>query len=76
MNKVFQDAKDKYVTAVIVEGDSSNHTLEATADVILDAFLKGVLVVAVGTDFVKPAKVSDDGATVDVDGTAYAAATE
>lgn len=74
MNKIFQDAKDKYVTAVIVEGDSTEHTLNATADVILDAFLKGVLVVAVGDDFVRPVQVSDDGSVVDVNGTDYAAA--
>ena len=74
MNKVFQDAKDKYVTAVIVEGDSTAHTLDATAEVVLDAFLKGVLVVAVGDNFVRPAQVADDGSTVDVNGTSYTAA--
>lgn len=73
MNKIFQDAKDKYVTAVIVEGDSTKHTLNETAEVILDAFLKGVLVVAVGDVFVRPVQVSDDGAEVDVNGTSYAA---
>lgn len=74
MNKVFQDAKDKYVTAVIVKGNSTAHTLDANADVVLDAFLKGVLVVAVGTDFVRPTQVSANGATVDVNGTNYTAA--
>ena len=73
MNKVFQDAKDKYVTAVIVEGKSTAHTLDATAEVVLDAFLKGVLVVAVGDNFVRPAQVADDGSTVDVNGTSYTA---
>ncbi len=74
MNKIFQDAKDKYVTAVIVEGNSTAHTLDATAEVVLDAFLKGVLVVAVGTDYVRPTQVSVDGTTVDVNGTDYTAA--
>ena len=74
MNKVFQEAKDKYVTAVIVEGNSTAHTLEANAEVIKDAFLKGVLVVAVGDNFVRPVQVAADGSTVDVNGTSYAAA--
>lgn len=74
MNKIFQDAKDKYVTAVIIEGESTGHTLDAKADVVLDAFLKGVLVVAVGTDYVRPTQVSVDGTTVDVNGTDYTAA--
>ena len=74
MNKVFQDAKDKYVTAVIVEGDSTAHTLDADSAVIKDAFLKGVLVVAVGDYFVRPAQIADDGSAVDVNGTSYAAA--
>lgn len=73
MSKIYQDAKDKYVTAVIVEGESTGHTLDATSADILDAFLKGVLVVAVGTDFVRPVQVSNDGATVDVNGTDYTA---
>lgn len=81
MNKIFQDAKDKYVTAVIVFGKAEDHKLyvdaefseQVKADVVLDAFLKGVLVVAAGDDFVRPAQVSNDGATVDVNGTDYAA---
>ena len=80
MKKIFQDAKDKYVTAVIVFAKAADHKLYVDAEfttqvgeaVVLDAFLKGVLVVADGTAFVRPVKV--DGNEVDVDGTTYEAA--
>ena len=77
--KIFQDAKDKFVTAVVVYGKAADHKLykeseftnQVEEDVVLDAFLKGVLVVAAGTAYVRPAQV--DGNEVDVNGTTYEA---
>ena len=82
MKKIFQDAKDKYVTAVIVFAKAADHKLYDDAEfttqskeaVVKDAFLKGVLVVASGTAFVRPGKV--DGNEVDVNGTTYEAEAE
>ena len=79
MNMIFQDAKDKYVTSVIIFGKAADHklyvdeemTVQVKEDVVLDAFLKGVLVVAVGDAFVRPASVN--GNEVDVNGTTYEA---
>lgn len=72
MTKVFQDAADKYVTAVIVYGKASNSKLyeeaaftnQVSQDVVLDAFLKGVLMVQVGDALYRPVKV--DGVKVTI----------
>lgn len=72
MDKIFQDAKDKYVTAVIVYGKSSNsklyneaaYTNQADQAVVTDAFLKGVLLVKVGDALYRPVKV--DGVKVTI----------
>lgn len=65
MTKVFIDADDKYVAAVIVYGKSADsklyvdadYTTQAEAAAVADAFLKGVLVVKNGTKVFKPVKV-------------------
>lgn len=77
MNKIFIDAKDKYVAARLVYAKATDHKLYvdpefktlAGLEEVTDAFIAGVLVVAVGTAFVRPAQI--DGNEVDVNGTTY-----
>ncbi len=72
MEKIFQDAKDKYVTAVVVYGKSADSKLyvdadfseQASIDVVKDAFEKGVLMVKVGDAEFRPVKVAGVKATV------------
>ena len=72
MEKIFQDAKDKYVAAVVVYGKASDSKLyvdadfseQAGIDVVKDAFDKGVLVVKVGDAAFRPVKVAGVKATV------------
>ncbi len=72
MKKVFQDAVDKYVTAVIVYGKTQDsklyiepeYTTQVGQDVVLDAFLKGVLMVQVGDALFRPVKVNGVKVTV------------
>ena len=72
MEKIFQDAKDKYVTAVIVYGKAadsklyidSNYSEQVTQEVVEDAFNKGVLMVKVGTASFRPVKVAANKVTV------------
>lgn len=72
MEKIFQDAKDKYVTAVVVYGKASDSKLyvdadfsaQVTIDVVKDAFEKGVLLVKVGEAEFRPVKVAGVKATV------------
>ena len=79
MDKKYIDAKDKYVAARIVYAKAADHklylepgfTTQAGQAEVVDAFLAGVLVVSVGSAFVRPGKV--DGNKVDVDGTEYTA---
>lgn len=66
MEKIFQDAKDKYVTAVIVYGKTTDSKIyvdadfseQASIDVVKDAFEKGVLMVKVGDAEFRPVKVA------------------
>lgn len=66
MEMIFQDAKDKYVTAVDVYGKASDSKLyvdaeysaQVTVDVVKDAFEKGVLLVKVGEAEFRPVKVA------------------
>lgn len=82
MKKIFQDACDKYVTAVVVYADKTHHTLHedaeltkaVSADVVLNAFLKGVLVVETEDTHIRPVKISSDGGNVDIEGVTYTAA--
>ena len=79
MFKKYIDAKDKNVAARIVYAKAADHKLylepefetQASEVDVVDAFLAGVLVVADGDAFVRPAKV--DGNEVDVDGVTYTA---
>lgn len=72
MEKIFQDAKDKYVTAIVVYGNVSDsklyvdaeHTEQVKQEVIEDAFDKGVLMVKVGTASFRPVKVAANKVTV------------
>ena len=82
MEKIFQDAKDKYVTAVIVYGKAAdskiyvdaNFSEQASIDVVKDAFEKGVLMVKVGDAEFRPVKVAGVKVTViDVVSTAVSA---
>jgi hypothetical protein len=65
MTKVFIDAADKYIAAVIVYGKTSDsklyvdaeYTTQAEEAAVADAFLKGVLVVKNSTKVFKPVKV-------------------
>lgn len=64
--KVYQDACDKYVTSNVFYGKTADHkvyvdaayTTQAAEAVVLDAFLKGVLVLKVGDAYYKPVKVA------------------
>lgn len=66
MEKIFQDANDKYVTAIVVYGKAADSKLYVDADfsaqveesVVKDAFDKGVLMVKVGTASYRPVKVA------------------
>lgn len=76
MTKIFQDAKDKYVTGILFYADGSKKlfvdaegSVAAKADVAIDAFLKGVLVIADGGAYLRPTKV--DGTTISVGATEY-----
>ena len=68
---VYQDAKDKYITAKIFFGDTSDNklyvdadsTVQAQEEDVTDAFLKGVLVVQVGTAYEVPLKVDANEVT-------------
>ena len=72
MEKIFQDAKDKYVTAVIVYGKTADSKIYVDADfseqvgidVVKDAFEKGVLMVKVGDAEFRPVKVAGVKVTV------------
>ena len=72
MEKIFQDAKDKYVTAVIVFGEDEEHKLyvdadlteQVSADVCKDAFEKGVLMVVVDDAEYRPIKFEGNKVTV------------
>lgn len=79
MKKIWNDAKDKNVAALVIYGKAADHKLYKDEDMtvqakevdVADAFLKGTLVVAVGDVFVRPVQV--DGNEVDVNGTTYEA---
>ena len=72
MEKIFQDAKDKYVTAVVVYGKASDSKLytdnefteQVTEEVAREAFKKGLLLVRVGNDFFEPVKVAQNKVTI------------
>lgn len=72
MEKIFQDAKDKYVTAVIVYGKASDSKLYVDAEysaqvdqaVVEDAFDKGVLMVKVGSSSFRPVKIAANKVTI------------
>ena len=72
MEKIFQDAKDKYVTAVIVYGKTSdskiyvdsNYSAQVDQAVVEDAFDKGVLMVKVGSASFRPVKITANKVTV------------
>lgn len=72
MDKIFIDAVDKNVAAMIVYGKASNSKLYLEADYtnqapqadVEDAFTKNLLLVKVGDDFFKPVKISGNKVTV------------
>lgn len=72
MEKIFQDAKDLNVSAVVVYGKAADsklykdadYTEEATLKVVADAFKKSILLVVVGDVFYKPVKLEDNEVTV------------
>ena len=65
MTKVFIDASDKYVAAVIVFGKAADsklyvdaaYTTQVEEAVVVDAFVKGTLLVIDGDATLKPVKV-------------------
>ena len=71
MKKIWMDAKDKNVAALVIYGKAADHKLYKDEDMtvlaeeadVADAFLKGTLVVAVGDAFVRPAQVDVNGTT-------------
>lgn len=72
MEKIFQDAKDKYVTAIVVYGNISDsklyvdaeHTEQVKQEVIEDAFAKNALLIKISTASYRPVKVSGNKVTV------------
>lgn len=70
--KVYQDAKDKYIASNVFFGKAADHkvysdaalTVQAEEADVLDAFLKGVLVLKVGDAFFKPVKIDGNKITV------------
>lgn len=72
LERIFNDAKDQYVAALVVYGKSADKKLyleagyknqAAQADVA-DAFAKNLLLVKVGDDFFKPVKISGNKVTI------------
>ena len=71
MEKKFIDASDKYVAAVIVYGKTSDsklyvdaeYTTQANAVDVIDAFVKGILVVKNGTKVFRPVKADANKVT-------------
>jgi len=70
MDKIYQDAKDKNVAAVIIYKKAAQTKAYADADCTVqlttaelkDAFIKGAVIKLEGTDgFVKPIKYSESG---------------
>ena len=63
--RVYQDANDKYITSKIFFGKAEDgklytdaeFTAQATEDAVVDAYLKGVLMVKVDDAFFRPVKV-------------------
>ena len=73
MDMIFQDAKDKYVTALIVYGKTTSDTkLYVDSDfsaqveqaVVEEAFAKNVLMVKIGTASYRPVKVDGNKVTI------------
>ncbi len=72
MEMIFQDAKDKYVTAIVVYGKAEDGKLYVDAAfreqvaqaVVEDAFAKNVLLVKVGDASFRPVKVEENLVTV------------
>lgn len=79
MKKIWQDAKDKYVTSVVFFGNSTDNklyedaefTVQAKEEDVEDAFLKCNLVVMQGTDYTVATKVAAN--VVTADGNTFAA---
>lgn len=73
MVTIYQDANDKHIAAKVFFGnttddklyDDAGFTTQTTTAVATDAFLKGVLVVKVGTAFCAATKVDGDAVTAD-----------
>lgn len=72
MDRLFQDAKDLNVSAVIAYGKAEDSklyvdedlTIEANANLVADAFKRNVLVIVVGDVVYKPVKLDDNAVTV------------
>ena len=66
MATIYQDANDKYITSKVFFGKAADHKIYVDAEfsaqaeeaVILDAFLKGVLLLKVDSAYFKPVKVA------------------
>lgn len=82
MDRIFQDAVDQHVTALVVYGKTADskiykeaaYTNQVEEAVVLDAFLKGTLMVKVGTSYFRPVKVAANKVTIaELSGTPAAA---
>lgn len=66
MNRIYLDAKDKYVGNYVLYGNSednklyyeSAHEHQVTEADLVDAFMKGALVIAVGAEYFAPVSIS------------------
>lgn len=74
MNKIFGDAKDKYVSNVVLYGHSDNylyldegHTEAVNRETLLDLCMKGLVLVAYDDAFYYPISFTDNTTDVSVD---------
>ena len=82
-NKIYEGYSDQHMRAVIAYGNAVDHNLytgsaysvRMSAAVIKDAFMKGMLLVYDGTNFLRPIKFGS-GKVTTVDGTTTVASTE
>lgn len=74
MNKIFGDAKDKYVASVVLYGhtdtylyEDAGHTQAVNRETLLDLCMKGLVLVAYNDAFYYPISFTDNTTDVSVD---------
>lgn len=75
MKQIYEKSKELHVRALVVYGKAADHTLWADAEYsvvlkaeeVLDAYVKGMLVILDGEVYKKPISVDEDGVCVTVE---------